>query len=240
MDNELTKKEDFNGVAFLKQIDSVEKISQKVQIINKVLSQENKHIKNLKNEMSKKGFNAGKNADFDYVPIGVLEEALRQVFFRQIDFEIKNTFRDLNSFIVVARIRYKDPLTNEFRFVDGIGAKALQQDKGSTLSDFNSTMKFNALELGVGNAYSRAIKNAAKKLGNYFGGNLNRDEELDSIQPYSKDVVLTDQQKLKDIENIFELKREFLTEDQIINIERIIELKQIKSYTQVVKYLNKL
>tara|TARA_R110002020_G_scaffold313839_1_gene529084 strand:- start:396 stop:1118 length:723 start_codon:yes stop_codon:yes gene_type:complete len=240
MSKEVTVKNEFDGIEFLKQIESVDKISKKVQIINNVLNQENTHIKNLKKEMKKKGFNAGNNADFDYIPIGILEEALRQVFFRQVDFEIKNSYRDLNSFIVVSRIRYKDPITNEFRFVDGIGAKALQQDKGSSINDFNSTMKFNALELGVGNAYSRSIKNAAKKLGNYFGGNLNRDDEMQNVNSYSKEVVMNDEQKLEQIIFLFENKKEYLTEDQLINIERIIELKQKNTYNQVIKYLEKL
>jgi hypothetical protein len=34
--------------------------------------------------------------------------------------------------------------------IDGIGAKALQQDSGSKVQDFNFTMKANALELGWG------------------------------------------------------------------------------------------
>lgn len=228
MIKEVTLINNFDGIEFLKQIQSVDKISKKVQIINNVLNQENTYIKKL---------NKGK---FEYIPIGIVEEALRQVFFRQIDFEIKNTYRDLNSFIVVSRIRYKDPITNEFRFVDGIGAKALQQDQGSSINDFNSTMKYNALELGVGNAYSRSIKNAAKKLGNYFGGNLNRDDEMQNVNSYSKEVVMNDEQKLEQINFLFENKKEYLTEDQLINIERIIELKQKNTYNQVIKYLEKL
>ena len=172
---------EFDTIKFFSQIEKAETVSKKVEVLNKVLNQEPLIKKNLKAEMQKKGQNAGYAQDFDYVPVEVVEEALRQVFFRQVDFEIKTSFRDLNSFVVVATISYKDPVSHEKRVIDGIGAKALQQDKGAKVNQFNDTMKFNALEMGVGIAYSRAVKNAAKKLGKLFGANLNRDEEIDGI-----------------------------------------------------------
>lgn len=185
-ENELTVIE---PIKFLSEIEGAEKISEKFRIINRVLNQEALLQKNLKAEMKRKGFNAGKAQDFEYVPIEVVEEGLRQVFFRQVDFIIKQSYRDLNSFIVVATVQYKDPISNEQRTIDGIGAKAIQQDKNSKISDFNDTMKANGLELAVGIAYSRAIKNAAKKLGRAFGADLNRDEELQNVTVFSKNVL---------------------------------------------------
>ena len=180
---------DFNTISFFSDIESAETVAKKISVLNKVLNQEALVVKNLKEEMLKKGQNAGAAQDFDYVPVEVVEEALRQVFFRQVDFKIKQSYRDLNSFIVHARIQYKDPVTNEKRTLDGIGAKALQQDRGAKVNQFNDTMKFNALEMGVGIAYSRAIKNAAKKLGRAFGASLNRDEELDNVVVFNKKAL---------------------------------------------------
>jgi len=180
---------DFNTISFFSDIESAETVAKKISVLNKVLNQEALVVKNLKQEMLKKGQNAGAAQNFDYVPVEVVEEALRQVFFRQVDFKIKRSFRDLNSFIVHARIQYKDPVTNEKRTLDGIGAKALQQDRGAKVNQFNDTMKFNALEMGVGIAYSRAIKNAAKKLGRAFGASLNRDEELDNVVVFNKKAL---------------------------------------------------
>lgn len=188
MENQLTTKE-FDTIKFFSEIEAAESISKKVQVMNKVLNQEPMITKNLKDEMQKKGLNAGNAQNFDYVPVEVVEEALRQIFFRQIDFVIKSSYRDLNSFIVIASIQYRDPITLEQRVIDGIGAKALQQDSGAKIHEFNSTMKANALELGVANAYSRAIKNAAKKLGKMFGAELNRDEELENVQVFNKKVL---------------------------------------------------
>ena len=179
----------FEPLAFLSEIESKDKISEKFKVMNRVLNQEALMTKNLKDEMKRKGLNAGKAQDFDYLPIEVVEEALRQVFFRQVDFLIKQSYRDLNSFIVVATIQYKDPITMEQRTIDGIGAKAIQQDSGAKVNDFNQTMKGNGLELAVGNAYSRAIKNAAKKLGKAFGADLNRDEEVESVVVFKSRVI---------------------------------------------------
>ena len=194
MSQEIEKKEDagldiVKSISFLSEIESVETTQQKFKILDRVLNQAPVIKKNLANEMRGKGINAGAAQNFDYVPVGVVEEALRQIFFRQVDFVIKKSYRDLNSFIVHARIKYKDPITHENRTIDGIGAKSLQQDKGAKVHEFNTTMKSNALEMGVAIAYSRAIKNAAKKLGKLFGANLNRDDELDNVVVFNKKAL---------------------------------------------------
>lgn len=178
-----------DSLAFLSKIEEATTVRAKFKILNKVLQQPPIISKNLKEVMKSKGINAGRSQDFDYVPVEVVEECLRQIFFRQVDFLIKSSIRELNSFIVVSTIRYKDPISQEIREIDGIGAKALQQDKESKIHEFNSTMKANALELGVGIAYSRSIKNAAKKLGRMFGADLNRDEELDNIVVFNSKVL---------------------------------------------------
>src|SRR6478736_555743 len=79
----------FDGLAFLSKIEDAESLSKKVSILNYALRQEPLVIKNMMEEMKKKGINASKAQDYEYIPVGVIEEALRQVFFRQIDFIIK-------------------------------------------------------------------------------------------------------------------------------------------------------
>ena len=193
MDNQITKTENKNilvdPIKFLSQIESADTISKKFKIFNKVLNQEPFKKKNFKDELKRKGQNAGVAQDYDYVPIEIIEESLRQIFFNQVDFIIKNSYRDLNTMVVVASIQYNDPVSGRIRIIDGIGAKSIQQDSGAKIIDFNSTMKQNGLELAVGSAYSKAIKNAAKKLGKAFGADLNRDEELESVVMYNKTVL---------------------------------------------------
>lgn len=235
----IIQKEDpvFDGIAFLSKIEAVESMSKKISILNTALKQEPLVIKNMMVEMKKKGLNAGPMQDYEYIPIGVIEESLRQIFFRQIDFEIKTSFRDLNSFIVIATITYKCPISLEMRKIDGIGAKALQQDSGSKVQEFNMTMKANALELGVGIAYSRAIKNAAKKLGKMFGGSLNRDEEIDSVVVFNKGVMDKTQENHKELSDLFELKKDHIPANDFDDVKSVIEKKHIKAYPRIKTYL---
>lgn len=231
----------FDGLSFLSKIENAETISKKFNIMNEALNQEVLVTKNMKAELAKNGFNGGKSTDYDYVPIGVVEECLRQVFFRQVDFEITNTYRDLNSFIVTVRIHYKCPISGEKRFIDGIGAKALQQDSGAKIYDFNSTMKANALELGVGNAYSIAIKNASKKLGVLFGGELNRDEDLtENLNVFSEKVTNKPAYQLKEIKRLFEEKQSRMSSSNIPDFQRIIDNQEKLSYEKALDYLKKL
>lgn len=195
-ENGLVKLDSFS---FLSKVQEAGTLQKKFQIYNRVLNQAPIIKHDMKSQMKKKGYNLPDKNNFEYIPIEVIEETLRQIFFGQCSFTIQSQSRELNSFIVVARIRYKNPVTNEFQEVDGIGAKAIQQEANSSLDCFNSTMKANGLEMAVSTAYSRAIKNAAKKLGRLFGADLNRDEELDGIHVYGKSIV--DLQDQKDVIN---------------------------------------
>jgi len=233
---------EFSTVQFLSEIESAEKMIEKVGIINRVLNKESAHVLSMKKQMEKKG-KKFYGQDYNYIPIAIVEEALRQVFFRQIDFKIVQAFRDLNSFIVVAMIRYKDPVTLEYRECDGIGAQPLQQDKGAKIADFNMTMKYNALELGVGTAYSTAIKNAAKRIGRLFGANINRDEDIATVNVFQGAIIKTDEQKAEEItellHNAMNMIDPFISFEASQNIQRILELKETESYDSVISELEK-
>lgn len=230
----------FNGLSFLSKIEEAESLSKKVSILNNALRQEPLVVKNMMEEMKKKGINASKSQDYEYIPVGVIEEALRQIFFRQVDFIIKQSYRDLNSFIVVSRIKYKCPISQEYRRIDGIGAKALQQDSGSKIFDFNATMKANALELGVGIAYSRSVKNAAKKLGKLFGASINRDEEMESVVVFNKSVMEKTEGLEKVVQELFETKKDIIPAEDFDSIKNIVEKKQTKAYQRTIDFLTKL
>ena len=229
-----------NGLTFLSKIEEADTISKKVSILNNALRQEPIHVKNMKEEMKKKGLNPSSAQDYEYLPIGVIEEALRQIFFRQVDFIIKQSYRDLNSFIVVSSIKYKCPISHKKRTIDGIGAKALQQDAGAKISDFNLTMKANALEMGVGIAYSRSVKNAAKKLGKLFGASLNRDDEMESVIVFNKEVMAKSQDLEKQVTDLYNEKKDLIPADDFDDIKNIVEKKQKKAYQRAIDYLNKI
>jgi len=98
-------------------------------------------------------------------------------------------------------------------------------------------MKANALELGVGIAYSRAVKNAAKKLGKMFGANLNRDEEIDSVVVFNKGVMEKTQDNHKAMSDLFELKKDLIPANDFDDVKSVIEKKQIKAYPRIKTYL---
>lgn len=229
---------EFNTLAFFSEIEAEDSIAKKVRVLNRVLNQESAFAKNMNDVLKSKGQSTSRSTDYDYIPIEIIEESLRQVFFRQVDITIQQSYRDLNSFIVVCRIAYKDPVTHETRKLDGIGAKQLQQDANSSLNDFNATMKRNALELGVGIAYSRAVKNAAKKLGKLFGADLNRDEELNSVHVFNSNVLSTPEEQLYQLSELFaQADTENMKPDDVINIQRIIDEKEKASYKKAIKLI---
>lgn len=231
---------EFDGIAFLSKIENADSLQKKVRIFNDALNQEPIMPKNMKAELEKKGLNANNNTDYDYIPIGIIQETLRQMFFQQVSFSIKNSFRDLNSFVVIATIKYKCPISLEWKEVDGIGAKAIQQSKGATIDNFNSTMQYNGLELAVGTAYSRAIKNAAKCIGTVFGGNLNRDDELESVVIFSEKVTNKDDFNLKLLTKLLEEKESKIKSHDLKTVQDVIDNKQVKAYKRFIDYLEKL
>jgi hypothetical protein len=238
--NEVAVIPQFDGIAFLSRIESADSLQKKVKIFNDALNQDPIMPKNMKAELEKKGLSAGNNTNYDYIPIGIIQESLRQMFFQQVSFSIKNSFRDLNSFIVIATIRYKCPISLEWKEVDGIGAKAIQQSKGATIDSFNSTMQYNGLEMAVGTAYSRAIKNGAKCIGTVFGGNLNRDDELDGVTVFSEKVVNKDEFNLKLLTKLLEEKESQIKSHDLKTIQDVIDNKQVKVYKRFIDYLEKL
>lgn len=232
-DNEL----EFDQHKFYLDIREAETLAEKTRVMNKALNQEAILVKNMKKELEAKGQRAGKNHDWDYIPIEVVEEGLRQIFFRQIDFIIVDQRRELNTYVVHSRLQYVDPITGQQRVVDGLAGKSMQQDANSKISEFNETLKWNGIEMAVGYAYSRSIKNAAKKLGKAFGASLNRDEELESVSMFKR----SDQDELLHrLQKLFILKLSSINEADVPRIKEIIEQQEASSYRKVIKELENL
>lgn len=110
----------------------------------------------------------------NYIPIGIIENQLRQDFAGLVQYEILSERRELNEYIVSARIKVFNPIIMQWMNYDGLGAVQIMQDSGANLANFNETKKKNALQMNAPKAYAEAIKNAAKKIGIKYGANLNR------------------------------------------------------------------
>lgn len=111
-----------------------------------------------------------------YIPIEVIEMMLTKLF-QNWTVEVLKTGQLLNSVEVTIRLHYQHPVTKEMLHQDGVGAVAIQVDKGKNASDLGA-IKSNAIMLGLPAAKSFAIKDAAEHIGKVFGRDLNRRDTL--------------------------------------------------------------
>jgi hypothetical protein len=118
----------------------------------------------------------------DYIPIGILENELRKDFAGLVQYEIISERRELNEYIVTARIKVFHHVIRQWLSYDGLGCVQIMQDSGASLSSFNETKKKAALQMNAPKAFAEAIKNAAKKIGKKYGADLNRKFE-DAYEP---------------------------------------------------------
>ena len=122
----------------------------------------------------------------EYLPIDKIEMLLDRIF-QQWSVEVKETKQLFNAIIVTVRIHYLHPITGEWRFHDGVGAKELQTVKGSgpLKLDF-SNVNGGAVEKAAPIAKSMAIKDACDHLGKLFGRDLNRKDTIDFSGSYEQ------------------------------------------------------
>lgn len=107
-----------------------------------------------------------------YIPIERIELLLTRIF-QEWWVEIMREGQLAQSIYTTVRLHYKDPIDNEWKHQDGVGAVPLQTDSGKTAADLSS-IKSNAVMLGLPAAESFAIKDAAEKIGRLFGKDINR------------------------------------------------------------------
>jgi hypothetical protein len=111
-----------------------------------------------------------------YIPIDKVEYLLTKIF---IDWypEIKEIKLIGNSINCIVRLHYRNPITQEMQWVDGVGACPVQTDAGEKASDFDK-IKSDAIMKASPAAKSYAIKDAAECLGRIFGKDLNRKDTV--------------------------------------------------------------
>jgi len=143
----------------------------------------------------------------NYIPIGIIENQLRQDFAGLVQYEILSERRELNEYIVSARIKVFHPIIMQWMNYDGLGAVQIMQDSGANLAQFNETKKKNALQMNAPKAYAEAIKNAAKKIGIKYGANLNRKfEEAYEPEYTTKETMTEIQAQIANCNDVEELK----------------------------------
>jgi hypothetical protein len=167
-----------------------------------------------------------------YLPIDKVEWLLRKIF-KAFRIEITGQGVAFNGVWVSVRLHYLHPVTGKWEFHDGIGASEMQTAKGTSPADLVNINK-NALSMAFPVAKSYAIKDASHHFGNVFGANLNR---MDIVKLTSDNNPVT---LLDDLVELFELKKDNLSVEQLENYSRIIENKEHKSYQLAIDELKEL
>jgi len=110
----------------------------------------------------------------EYIPIGVICNRLDEVYSGL--WETTSTISIIvNAVVCNLDLKVFHPVFKVWITRNGIGASAIEVEKGSAPTDFTKVTS-KAIEKGSPKAKSEALKNAAKDLGQYFGRGLNRDE----------------------------------------------------------------
>lgn len=160
-----------------------------------------------------------------YLPIDKVELLLKRVF-QEYKVEILREGQMLNSIYVTVRLHYKHPI-NGWTYQDGSGAVPIQTDKGESAADLIH-IKSDAISKGLPAAVSFAIKDAADRIGDIFGGNLNRKDTLEFSSMYTTSPEVEEEIKqtieafessetLDDLANVFmNLSAKIKTDPRII------------------------
>jgi hypothetical protein len=114
---------------------------------------------------------------FRHLPVSHVEHLLKRLYFGLYQIEIISYGMIVNEVTVHCRIWTFHPILGQWMRYDGLGAIPVLQDAGTKVADFMQAKKTKALNLNLPAAYALAVKNAAKKIGKIFGGDLNRKHE---------------------------------------------------------------
>lgn len=130
-----------------------------------------------------------------YIPIDKVEALLTKIF-QLWTVDVIASGQLLNAVYVTVRLNYRHPVTGEWLHQDGVGAVAIQVDKGKNASDLGA-IKSNAIMLGLPAAKSYAIKDAAEHIGKLFGRDINRKDTMSFKPSYATDDNITKAEQQK-------------------------------------------
>jgi hypothetical protein len=124
-----------------------------------------------------------------YLPIEKVEFLLTRIF-QEWEVEVLSSGSLFQSVFVTVRLKYKNPVTGEWRTSDGVGAVDVQTEKGASAADLSKIVN-GAIMKGLPAAKSYAIKDAAEHLGKLFGRDLNRKDTINFTPAYAKETMWT-------------------------------------------------
>lgn len=117
-----------------------------------------------------------------YIPIEKIEYLLTRLFLKW-RVEVKTIQTIANSCVVTVRLHYQNIENNDWSWQDGIGAAPIHTVKGKGAMDWNEVLTDSVMKAAPA-AETYAVKDAAEKIGNLFGKDLNRKEDIiyDSLE----------------------------------------------------------
>lgn len=176
----------------------------------------------------------GQKVPYEYLPIDKIEYLLRKIF-KSYKIEILREGHAFNGVVVTVRVHYLHPVTNEWEFHDGIGASQLQTKSGTSASDLLN-INNGALSMAYPMAKTLAVKDACDMLGKLFGADLNRRDTLNASMDRPRQ---TPEEKLAELEQLYQDNMHWITEDDQLNIQRIIEQKEEIRYNKCINILKR-
>lgn len=117
-----------------------------------------------------------------YMPVDKTEYLLDTIF-QDWKIEVLREGVMFQSVYCTVRLHYLNPMTQEWMFHDGVGAKSVQVNQGASASDLGQ-IKDAAVQMALPAAKSFAIKDAADHLGKIFGRDINRQYTADFTGAY--------------------------------------------------------
>lgn len=167
-----------------------------------------------------------------YLPIDKVEYLLRSIFKSDYYIEITGQGTAFNGVWVKSRVHYRDLITGEWKFNEGIGACELQTKKGTTPADM-SNINNGAISMAFPIAKTLSIKDACDHFGNLFGANLNRKDVI----PYKTPESLIERNDEEDRVKAF--LNEASTQDDLEFIRPQLTQEYLPLFKEAQKRINK-
>lgn len=165
---------------------------------------------------------------YKYLPIDKVEHLLKKIF-KRYRIEITGQGSSFNGVWVTVRVHYLNPVSGDWDYNDGIGASQLQTAKGTSPADLIN-INNRALSMAFPIAKTVAVKDACDHFGKLFGADLNRKDVVE----FQGDKNLVE---INDLQDLFEIKKDFIPADKFTDCERILLTKEAQSYIKLKKYL---
>jgi hypothetical protein len=135
------------------------------------------------------------------IAISHVEMQLDEVYFGHWSFKMEKVEQIYNEVYGYGTLTVIHPVSGMEIHRSGMAAIQMTQDANSSLADFSTTKKKNALDLTIPKLKAECLKNAAKSLGKYFGRDLNRAVE-DTFTPEIIDTAAVESDKFNFTQSI--------------------------------------